>query len=397
MKFLCAPDSFKESLDAVAVARAMAEGIRAADPAAEVDECPVADGGEGTLDALVAAFGGEIRTARVAGPLGTPLDARFAIAEHPTRGRLGVIELAEASGLARIPPAERDPTRTTTYGTGELIARAAAAGAETIIVGVGGSGTCDGGTGLAQALGVRFFDGTGALINGPMTGGALRTIGRLERPAPERKRGPARRPRIIVACDVRNPLCGEHGAAAIYGPQKGATPAQVRQLDEGLAHLAALVGADAERGAPETPAAPGAATTNPTTPGAGAAGGAGFGLAALCGASLERGIELVLDAVRFSERCADADLVLTGEGRLEANSLEGKAAIGVAMAARALGTPTIAIVGSTGPGAERCLESAGEGGPLRAFVSLSDRYGRGRALTDTARCVAEAAAEVTRS
>lgn len=361
MKFLCAPDSFKETLDAVAAARAMAGGIRAVHPRAGIDECPVADGGEGTLDALVAAAGGVVRHARVRGPLGAPQDARFAVADD---GRLGIVELAEASGLAHVPPAERDPTRTTTYGTGELIARAADAGCTKIVVGVGGSGTCDGGAGLAQALGVRFLDDAGRPIEMPMTGGMLARVARVERPAWF--------PAIVVACDVRNPLLGTNGAAAVYGPQKGATREQVVALDAALAQFAARTGGD------------------PDQPGAGAAGGAGYGLATFCHATLVRGIDLVLDAVRFDERCAGVDLVLTGEGRLDASSLEGKTAIGVARRALALGTPTIAIVGSTGPGAERCVEGAG--GPLQRYVALTDRYGRERALSDTAACVADAAA-----
>ncbi len=365
-RIICAPDSFKGSLSAVAAAAAMAEGIARAEPAVVCDQCPVADGGEGTLDALIRAMGGRIERATVLGPLGAPVEARFGIAPD---GRTAVVELAEASGLALIPPGRRDPTATTTFGTGQLIRRAFEGGCETVIVGIGGSGTIDGGTGLAQALGVRFFDRRGHQLEAPLTGGRLGEVARYELPP--------RGPRIRVANDVTNPLCGPDGAAAVYGPQKGATARQVEQLDSGLAHLASLGSVD------------------PTTPGAGAAGGAGFGLMAFCGARLERGIDLVLAAVDFAGRCGDARLVLTGEGCLDAQSLAGKATLGVAAAASRRGVPTIAIVGRTGPGAEACLDPA-QGGSLASYVSLTDRFGLERAMKDTAALVAQVAEEVMR-
>jgi glycerate kinase len=236
-----------------------------------------------------------------------------------------------------------------------------------MLVAIGGSATCDGGTGLAQALGAKFFDEQGALIREPLTGGQLLQIRRVERPSGL--------PPIDVACDVENPLCGPHGAAAVYAPQKGATPEQVAQLEAGLRHLAGISGAD------------------PNTLRFGAAGGAAFGLAVFCGATLHRGIDLVLDAIGFDEACRDASLVLTGEGRLDDQSLHGKACFGVAQAAMRRNVPTIAIVGSFGPGASRCVLPSPEAFLLRA-VSLADRFGEERARREVAILLERAAREV---
>ena len=367
MKILCAPDSFKGTISAADAAEAMAKGAAAADPSITGLSLPVADGGEGTMDALMWRKEGEIRHAEVLGPLGEAVDARFGlIPDGPT----GVIELAAASGLVLVPEARRDATAATTFGTGQLIAAARAAGCETVLVGIGGSATCDGGTGLAQALGGRFYDDRDRLIEEPLTGGRLAEIRRFE--------PPASLPEIHVACDVTNPLCGENGAAAVYGPQKGATPAQVDLLDRNLAHLATIVGGD------------------PDTPGFGASGGAGFGLVMMCRATLHRGIDLVLESIGFAQQCRGASLVLTGEGRLDGQSLHGKACMGVAAAAKKLGVPTIAIVGSTGPNAKHCTNQAA-GGSLASYVSLDDRYGRERAMRETAPLLAETAADVARS
>jgi glycerate kinase len=362
MRVLCAPDSFKESISAHEAARAMAAGVLAA--GADADVCPIADGGEGTLDALVGALGGSIHQATVVGPLGEAHTARFGISPD---GSTGIVELAEASGMTLVPAEQRDPTRTTTFGTGQLIRTAAEAGCRVVLVAVGGSATCDGGTGLAQALGTRFFDRRGQLIERPMTGGLLTELSRIE-PAPPL-------PAIRVACDVTNPLLGPQGAAAVFAPQKGATPMQVRQLDEGLRRLASLLAAD------------------PETPGAGAAGGAAFGLLALCGATLERGVDLVLDTVGFADRCGEADLVLTGEGRLDGQTVHGKAVSGVAARAHALGVPTVAIAGSLGPGADDSLNPA-LGGYLADVVSLVERFGRDRALREPAELISIVAHEL---
>jgi glycerate kinase len=374
MRILCAPDSFKESLDATAVAAAMAAGAGRAGAAAVA--CPVADGGEGTLDVLTAALRARVLRTTVTGPDGRPRAARFAVASSPAGPRLdaplvapvGIVEMAEASGLARLAADRRDPTRTTSYGTGELIAHARRAGAASIIVAVGGSATCDGGAAIVQALGGRLMDARGGAIAAPMTGGALEGIAAVARPPVL--------PPIVVACDVRNPLLGPRGAASVYAPQKGATPAQVEPLERGLAHLARLADIDA------------------SAPGMGAAGGAPLSLAAFCGAVLREGAPLVLSILSFAERCRGADLVLAGEGRLDGQTREGKAVRAVAEAARREGRPTWAIAGSTGPGAEECLAS--RGGFLEGYVDLSETFGARRAWRETATVVALAAEKICR-
>lgn len=368
MKIVCAPDSFKETLGATDAVAAIARGVADADPQAEVDECPVGDGGEGTLEALMTAMNGTRHNVVVIGPRGTNVKATFGVSSDQ---KTGIVELAQASGLALLPANRRDPTLTTTYGTGQLIQAAVDEGCTTVIVCIGGSATCDGAAGLAQALGVQFLDSAGNRIAEPLIGGTLQTIASIK--PPEKKL-----PNLRIACDVTNPLLGVNGAAAIYGPQKGATQQQVAQLDDALAHLASLTNLD------------------PQFPGAGAAGGAGFGLVAFCNAKLERGIDLVLDAARFDERVRDADLVITGEGRLDGQSLAGKATIGVARAALRHNAPTIAIVGSTGQGAHNCLIRDGVNGALYDYRSLSDRFGRDRAMNDTAAALRELTAEVVR-
>jgi glycerate kinase len=359
MRILCAPDSFKESLPATAVADAMAAGIRRSRPDAEVDLCPIGDGGEGTLDALLRTCGGEVEKVTVTGPTGRVVDARLG---RLADGATAVVELAEASGLTLVDEGDRDPTRTTTYGTGELLRAAAKTGCRTVIVGVGGSATVDGGAGAAQAFGVRFLDHDGTPILEPITGGRIADIARFEPP-------PSPPPRILVACDVTNPLLGENGAAAVYGPQKGATPEQVTLLDDALRLLAKVGGRDAN------------------APGAGAAGGAAFGLHAFLGAELKRGIDLVLRMVGFDDRLRKADLVLTGEGRLDGQTTQGKAVFGVAQAARLLAVPTCAIVGDMAEDADVTV--------VDRVVSLTERFGREHALTETATLIEAIAAELT--
>ncbi len=364
MKVICAPDSFKESISAADAAEAMACGVRRAMPDAVTDLCPVADGGEGTVEALVVATGGSLRQTVVMGPLGAShaqVNATWGtlnpksesgrasepgrVGPDPTASspprRMAVIEMASAAGLALVPVAQRDPRHTTTFGVGQLIRAAMDDGATRLIVGIGGSATNDGGCGAAQACGVRFFDEVDRLIDEPITGGDLLRIERIEMTSRITRLDKVG---ITIACDVTNPLTGPDGAAATYGPQKGASPEVVAQLDDGLRHLASLirrdVGIDIE-----------------TTPGAGAAGGLGGGMLAFFGASLSSGIELVLDAVRFDARVADTDLCLTGEGRLDGQSLSGKACLGVARAAAVHGVPTVALVGATGPNADRALDA----------------------------------------
>lgn len=329
-RVLCAPDSFKESLSAHDAAIAMASGVCHARPEATVDLCPIADGGEGTVATMQAAMNGQPRTTRVTGPLGAPVDATWCIIHDDNdRQRTAIIEMAAAAGLHLVPPAQRDPTRTTTFGVGQLIRAAIDASCAHIIVGIGGSATCDGGIGMAQALGVRFTHSDGSISDEtttPLTGASLQrlvNVDLLDRVA---------LPPITVACDVRNPLVGPNGAAAIFGPQKGASLNQVLYLDDGLTNLA--------RRLPRVDAA---------QRGAGAAGGLGYGLVAMADATLKPGIELILDAVGFDERVKDATLVLTGEGRLDAQSLSGKVVDGVVHAATRHGVPVVAIVGTVDP------------------------------------------------
>ena len=340
MKIIVAPDSFKECLPAAAVAQAIAEGLRAAwtalgpqDETLEVVPVPMADGGEGTVETVLAAAGGQMRLVAVTGPLGEPVEATFGLLAD---GATAVMEMASAAGLHLVPLDRRDPTRTTTRGVGELIRAALDAGAGKILIGIGGSSTTDGGTGCAQALGWRFLDKAGKEIPGPMTGGALRQVDRIDASRQDPRLAGTE---ILVACDVDNPLTGPQGSAAIYGPQKGATPEQVQHLDEGLGHLAGLirrdVGVDVER-----------------MPGAGAAGGLGAGLVAFCGAALCRGVESVARTVDLAGKVQGADLVITGEGRLDSQSLRGKVIWGVASVAKRFGVPTVAIAGQVSPSQE---------------------------------------------
>jgi glycerate kinase len=324
MRIVIAPDKFKGSLTATEAAHAMARGARSALPSVEIEVAPMADGGEGTVEALVTATGGTYHEVNATGPLGKPVRARFGMLGDD---RTAVVEMATASGLVLIPADARDPLSATTRGTGELLLAAVAAGAHRLIVGIGGSATNDGGAGMAQALGFRLLDPEGVEI-GPGGG----PLGRLDRI--ERGDGPAGLADvgIAVACDVTNPLCGPDGASAVYGPQKGADPEMVAVLDRNLERLARIVERDL-----------GASIA--TIPGSGAAGGLGGGLVAFAGGRLEPGVDLVIDAVGLKGRLRGADLCLTGEGSLDAQSAFGKTAVGVARLARSLGCPTLALVG----------------------------------------------------
>ena len=325
MRILLAPDSFKDSLGAGDAAAAMARGVAAVDPSIQVDLCPIADGGEGTLDALAAALqGADLRSATVTGPLSTPVVARWLfVPETADRPATAVVELAQAAGLQLVPAEARNPLQTTTRGVGTLIRHALDAGVAEVLLTLGGSATSDGGAGCAQALGHRFTMATGRVMHRPLTGGDLENLAAIAAGSVDPRLA---RARVRVACDVTNPLCGLRGAAAVYGPQKGADPAAVARLERGLATLASL--------RPDVDA---------DTPGAGAAGGMGFGALAFLGGALEPGIDLVLERVGFTGRAAAADLVLTGEGRFDAQSLSGKAVMGVAHAAG--DTPVVALVG----------------------------------------------------
>ena len=336
MRVLIAPDSFKETLSAIDVAAALAAGVRQAAPEAQLDLCPMADGGEGTVEAMVAATGGKFDSADVFGPLGEQRRARFGMLGD---GRTAVIEMAAAAGLALVAPDRRDPMRTTTFGVGGLIRAALDREVKAIVIGIGGSATVDGGCGCAQALGVTFVDADGRACVCGLAGGGLGSIGRIDISD--------RDPRLAgvdirVACDVTNPLTGPDGAAAVYGPQKGATAEMVQILEAGLKNLAEVIrrdlGIDVEHIA-----------------GAGAAGGLGAGLVAFAGARLESGVRIVADAVGLADRLAKADLVITGEGSFDAQSGSGKTACGVAEMAQRAGAAVICIPGQAAAEAPRDL------------------------------------------
>jgi glycerate kinase len=341
VKIICAPDSFKGSLTAEQAARVMARGVRRAQPDAEVEVCPISDGGEGFTHAIAMANDHTMQAASCGDPLGRPINAAWCLLHGEGGQDTAVIEMASASGLILLKQHELDPTKTSTFGTGQLIARALEAGAKRIILGIGGSATTDGGCGMAQALGARFYDQDQQLIQKPMTGGMLACVSRINFTSIDAR---LKNVTVIVACDVTNPLTGSNGAAHIYGPQKGATPEQVEELDAGLRHIAAIwrdpLGKDVEM-----------------VPGAGAAGGLGGGLLAFCDAELRSGLDIVLEYVRFDQRVRGCDLCLTGEGRLDGQSLSGKAVLGVAKAAARHGVPTVALVGSLGPGYEKALDA----------------------------------------
>jgi glycerate 2-kinase len=335
MKVVIAPDKFKGSLSADQAVEAMARGVARAHPSAVIDRVPMADGGEGTVEALLAATGGRFLEARVSGPLGEPVQARYGMLGD---GRTAVVEMAAASGLVLVPPGDRDPTRTSSRGTGELLRAALAEGARRMIVGIGGSATNDGGAGVAEALGFRLLDADGRELE--PGGGALARLERIDASGRDHRLDSVE---IAVACDVDNPLCGPRGASAVYGPQKGATPAMVTQLDRALDRFAHIIARDLSVSVGDLP-------------GAGAAGGLGGGLVAFAGGRLERGIELIIDAVGLAGRLKGAALCLTGEGALDASSAFGKTAVGVARLARRLGCPTFALAGTIGRGAETMRE-----------------------------------------
>jgi glycerate kinase len=313
----------------------MARGVREVFPDAEVVEVPVADGGDGTVDALVEARHGEYRAATVEGPLGDPVQARYGLLDG---GRTAAVELASASGLALIPPQRRDPRRASTFGFGQLLEAARSSGAAEVIAGIGGSATNDAGAGMAQALGVRLLDAAGrAAARG---GAALLNVEHIDVAGVGAGWATVT---VRVACDVTNPLTGPLGASAVYGPQKGADPATVELLDRALGHFATVIERDLGRRVEDIP-------------GAGAAGGTGAGMIAFLGAVLERGAPLVVEASKFDEHLAGADLVITGEGQADAQTAFGKAPGEVARRARAAGVPVVLIAGSKGPGWEALHE-----------------------------------------
>ncbi|GAB3624347.1 glycerate kinase [Mariniluteicoccus endophyticus] len=372
MEIVLAPDSFKESLTALEVCAALERGLRQVWPDVVCTHVPMADGGEGTVRSLVDATGGRTHTTRVRGPLGDPVDALWGTLGD---GRTAVVEMAEASGLHLVRPGLRDPRSASTFGTGELVRAALDAGARRVVIGLGGSATNDAGAGLAQALGVRLLDADGNEL--PPGGAALARLARIDTSAADPRLADLE---VEVACDVTNRLCGPEGASAVYGPQKGADEQCVRELDAALATFGERVRADVGRDVTDVP-------------GAGAAGGLGAGLLAFTGAELRRGIDIVVDHTGLEAAVARADLVITGEGRMDGQTRFGKTPWGVAQVARRHGVPVVAIAGSLGDDVE---ELYAEG--FTAVIACVDRVapledvlaGAADSLTRTARNVAAA-------
>ena len=329
MKIVIAPDSYKGSIYASDAARAMEDGVRRVLPDAEVVLVPVADGGDGTLETLVETSGGRIITADVTGPLGETVSAQWGAMGD---GVTAVAEMARTSGLALVRLEDRDPLNATTYGLGEVILEALEAGYRRFILGIGGSATNDAGAGMAQALGVRLLDADGAEL--PSGGAALARLARIDASGLDPRAADAD---FDVACDVNNPLTGPEGASAVYGPQKGATPAMVEQLDAALANFAEVVKRDL------------GADVN-DVPGSGAAGGLGGGIMAFLGGRLRPGVDIVLDKVDLASRLDGADLIITGEGCMDFQTVYNKAPIGVARLAGGRGIPVIGVSGSLGDG-----------------------------------------------
>lgn len=371
MKIIIAPDSFKDSLSAEGVAQAIAQGLIQVWPDAELVQCPMADGGEGTVDAVLAACKGQLRRHSVRGPLGITVEARWGwLADSHT----AIIEMAEASGLQLVPPGQRDACITTTYGTGELIRAALDAGAERIILAIGGSATNDGGAGAMQALGVQLFDAQ----EQPLAAGGL-ALERLARISLEHLDPRLAQVRFDIAADVNNPLCGLHGASAIFGPQKGANPEQVQQLDKALGHFADLCAQCLPSDVRDEP-------------GSGAAGGLGFAAKAFLGAQFRAGVEVVAELVGLDQAVRGANLVITGEGRFDAQTLRGKTPFGVAQIAQRHHVPVIVIAGTLGEGYEQMYAH----GVNAAFALPAGPMSLEQACRDAPRLLRERAADIAR-
>jgi len=335
MKIVIAPDSFKGSLTALQVSDAVEEGFKRIFPDAQIEKVPMADGGEGTVQSLVDATGGQLLTESVTDPLGGGVEANYGILGD---GVTAVIEMAAASGLPLVPIGKRNPMFTTTYGTGELVKAALERGCRKFIIGIGGSATTDGGAGVAQALGVKLLDASDKDI--AFGGIGLSNLAKIDISTIDERIAETE---TVVACDVDNPLTGPRGAAYVYSPQKGATPEQVELLDKYLGHFADIVKRDLGKDVKETP-------------GAGAAGGLGAGLMAFLNAELKSGIDIVIEASNLRERMKGADLVITGEGQLDEQTAYGKTPTGVSKVAQEMGIPVLAIAGGIKPGAETSYE-----------------------------------------
>lgn len=329
MKIIIAPDSFKGSLTALQVAKSIERGIKKVDPTIETVLVPMADGGEGTVQSLIDASGGEIVETTVCDPLMRSFSSFYGIMGDQ---KTAVIEMAAASGLPLLKSDERNPLKTSTFGTGQLISDALSKGCSTIIIGLGGSATNDGGTGMAQALGARFYDSKGVELQ--MCGAELTNIHSIDISGLDKR---LKNVNIVAACDVDNPLCGIKGASMVYGRQKGATDADIQLLDNGLMHFSNLMKSGFDIDFCDFP-------------GAGAAGGLGYGVMCFLSAKLERGIEIVTRATNLAEKLHGADLVITGEGRIDAQTAFGKTPFGVAQVAMQASIPVVAIAGGLGAG-----------------------------------------------
>ena len=366
MKIVIAPQGFKGNLSALQVAQAIVSGIKRVLPDAVTTIKPMADGGEGTVQALVDATGGKIMTKEVTGPLGGRVTAHWGLLSDKVTG---VIEMAAASGLPLVPPEKRNPLVTTTYGTGELILVALESGCRKLIIGIGGSATNDGGAGMAQALGAKLVDSKGAAL--PFGGAALADLERIDVATLDARLANSE---VLIASDVTNPLCGAQGASAVYGPQKGATPQMVAQLDAALAHYAVVIQRDL-----------GVEVKN--VPGAGAAGGLGAGLIAFLRAKVIPGIDVVIQTSGLVDNLKDADLVFTAEGKIDSQTAYGKVPTGVARKAKEFGLPVIAIAGEVADdcrvvyqhGIDAVLSIAP--GPISLSQSMTEAE---RLVTDTA-------------
>ena len=335
MKVTVAIDSFKGSLSTFQAGNAISEGVKLVYPDADVKVCPVADGGEGTVEAVISATGGELVEVNVCGPLGKRITASYGIIRET---KTAVIEMSAAAGITLIADSERNPLETTTYGVGEMIADAISRGCRKFVVGIGGSATNDGGVGMLQALGFEFLDKDGKAV--ALGAKGLENIAeiRIDKALKELKESV-----FSVACDVKNPLCGENGCSAIYGPQKGATPQMIRDMDRWLGSYATLT----KKVLPDS---------DENTPGTGAAGGMGFALMSYLGAKLKSGIELVMKETKLEDYVKNADVVVTGEGRLDGQSYMGKAPIGVAKLAKKYGKLVVAFSGCVTDDAVLCNE-----------------------------------------
>ena len=353
MKVCIAIDSFKGSLSTFEAGEAARRGVKAVYPKAEISVSPLADGGEGTVEAIVSASGGKMIEVSVSGPLGRSVKAKYGAIDGT---KTAIIEMASAAGLTLLPEKDRNPLHTTTFGVGEIILDAMKRGCRKFIIGIGGSATNDGGVGMLSALGAAFLDKNGAPIKRGAAG--LRDIAEIRTDGMPKELAKCR---FSIACDVKNPLCGEQGCSAVYGPQKGATPMTIADMDRSLKKYAELT----KKIFPKA---------DPDLPGAGAAGGLGFAFTAYLGAKLRPGIDLVIEATGLGEKIKEADVVVTGEGRLDGQSAMGKAPVGVARLAKKQGKLVIALAGSIGDGAELCHAKGIDAHfpILRSPISLSE-------------------------